>query len=107
MQYYYKLLKIILNKNGIKELRINIKYKFIFIPSLIFIIFYTQYSFSHNKVCVCAIGKEENKYAREFVEHYKKYGIDKIFIYDNNDSNGENFYGILNDYIKSGFVKII
>ena len=74
---------------------------------MLYYIFHTHHSFSHNKVCVCAIGKEENKYAREFVEHYKKYGIDKIFIYDNNDSNGENFYGILNDYIKSGFVKII
>ena len=70
------------------------KYKFIFFVSLIFIILYIHYSFSDIKVCVCAIGKEENKYAREFVEHYKKYGIDKIFIYDNNDSNGENFYEI-------------
>ena len=45
------------------------------------IIFYTHHSFSHNKVCVCAIGKEENKYAREFVEHYKKYGIVMVKIF--------------------------
>ena len=59
------------------------------------------------KVCVCTLGKQENKYAREFVEHYKKYGVDKIFIYDNNDENDERFETVLSDYIKSGFVKII
>ena len=72
---------------------------------LFYCIFYIHYSFSHNKVCVCSIGKEENKYVREFVEHYKKYGIDKIFIYDNNDSNGENFYGILNEILKVDSLK--
>ena len=59
------------------------------------------------KICVCTCGKNENKYVREFVEHYKKYGVDKIFIYDNNDEKGEKFQVILSDYIKTGFVKII
>jgi len=43
------------------------------------------------KVCLCTSGKKENLYAKEFVEHYKKYGVDKIFIYDNNDLNSEYF----------------
>ena len=59
------------------------------------------------KVCVCTCGKEENKYVREFVEFYKKLGIDKIFIYDNNNIDGENFETVLSDYIQKGFVKII
>ena len=59
------------------------------------------------KVCVCTCGKNENKYAREFVDHYKGYGIDKIFIYDNNNDNNENFERVLSDYIKSGFVQVI
>ena len=59
------------------------------------------------KVCVCTLGKQENKYAREFVEHYKKYGVDKMYIYDNNDINGERFEEVLNDYIKSGFIEIL
>ena len=59
------------------------------------------------KVCLCSVAKEENRYVREFVEHYKKYGIDKIYIYDNNDINGEKFEDVINDYIKSGFVEII
>ena len=31
----------------------------------------------------------ENKYIREFVEFYEKHGVDKIFLYDNNDIDGE------------------
>ena len=59
-----------------------------------------------NKVCICAIGKEENKYIKEYVEHYKKIGVDKIFIYDNNDKNGEKFDAILSEYIKEGLIQI-
>ena len=58
-------------------------------------------------VCVCTIGKMENRYIREFVEHYKKYGINKIFLYDNNDINGEKFEDVISDYINNGFVEII
>ena len=58
------------------------------------------------KICVCTCGKNENKYAREFVEHYKRYGIDKIFIYDNNENNDEKFEDVLSDYINNGYVKI-
>ena len=31
-----------------------------------------------DKVCICVIGKEENRYIKEYVEHYKKLGVDKI-----------------------------
>ena len=44
---------------------------------------------------------------REYVEHYIKYGVDKIFIYDNNDLNGEFFETVISDYIKNKYVKII
>jgi hypothetical protein len=59
------------------------------------------------KVCICTIAKQENKYVREFVEHYKNYGVDKIFLYDNNDLDGEFFQQEINNYIKSNFVEII
>ena len=49
----------------------------------------------------------ENKYVREYVEHYKKYEIDKIFIYDNNDINGESFENVLSDFIDNKYVEII
>ena len=36
-----------------------------------------------------------------------KYGVDKIFIYDNNEINGERFDSILADYMKSNYVEIL
>ena len=61
------------------------------------------------KVGLCVIGKNENLYAREFVEHYKKIGYDNIILYDNNDKNdkADKFDDVINDFIKDGFVKII
>ena len=52
------------------------------------------------------IAKNENLYIKEFVEYYKNLGIKKIYLYDNNDINGENFNTILNSYINSKFIKI-
>lgn len=59
------------------------------------------------KVALCAIAKNENLYIREWVEWYNNLGISKIFLYDNNDIDGERFEDVINDYIESGFVEII
>jgi len=59
------------------------------------------------KISVCAIGKDENLYIREWVEWYKNLGITKIFLYDNNDLDGERFEDVIYDYIENGFVEII
>ena len=59
------------------------------------------------KVCICTLGKNENRYIIEFVEYYKKYGVDKIFLYDNNDKNGEAFEEVISKYINNGFVKLL
>ena len=61
---------------------------------------------NNTKVCLCTPAKNENRYIREFVEHYEKYGVDKIFLYDNNDIEGEKFDEILRDYIEKGFVEV-
>ena len=59
------------------------------------------------KVALCAIAKNENLYIREWVEWYKNLGISKIFLYDNNELDGEKFEEVINDYIESGFVEVI
>jgi hypothetical protein len=58
-------------------------------------------------ICLCVIGKKENIYAKEYINHYKKLGYDHIFIYDNNDVNDERFSDVLNSEIQNGFVSII
>lgn len=58
------------------------------------------------KVSVCVIAKMENLYIREFVEYYKALGFDKIYLYDNNDVNGEKFDDVIGDYINDSFVDV-
>ena len=58
-------------------------------------------------ICLCVIGKKENLYALEYINHYKKLGYNHIFIYDNNDINGERFEDVINEYITSNYVSII
>ena len=41
------------------------------------------------------------------MDYYNHLGINKIFLYDNNDIDGENFKDILFIYIKNKFVKLI
>lgn len=61
----------------------------------------------NGKVAVCAIGRLENKYAVEWVEHYNSLGVDKIFIYDNNrPEDGEVFADVLQPYIDNGLVEV-
>ena len=43
------------------------------------------------KVAICTIGKKENLYVKEFINYYVKLGIDKIFIYDDNEPYTEKF----------------
>ena len=60
----------------------------------------------YTKVCICTLGKKENNYIKEYVDHYKALGVDKIFLYDNNDIDDEKFEDVLSDYIKDGFLEI-
>ena len=61
---------------------------------------------SNINVVLCVIAKNENLYIKEFVEYYKNLGIKKIFLYDNNDINGETFNTTLSKYINSDFIKV-
>ena len=83
---------------------------FIFFILIIFIIINIideRNKLKNYKICLCTNGKKENLYVREYVEYYISYGVDKIFIYDNNEENGERFQEVINDYINKGYVEII
>ena len=78
------------------------------IPFLFIKLFLSTHKINESKakICICTLGKEENKYIKEFANHYRALGVDKVFLYDNNDINGENFEEILSEYIKDGFIEI-
>lgn len=57
------------------------------------------------KVALCTMGKNENLYVKEFISYYFKLGIDKIFIYDNNDLNSEKISDMIDSQYKE-YVKI-
>ena len=57
-------------------------------------------------VAVCVVGRQENRYAREWVEHYKKIGVKKMFVYDNRHGDEERLQDVLQDYIDAGLVEL-
>lgn len=59
------------------------------------------------KVAIATMVKMENHYIKEWVEYYFRLGCKKIFIYDNNDINGERLDDVINKYISHKFVEII
>jgi len=59
------------------------------------------------KICICAIGKNENRYIKEFVNYYENIGYKHFFLYDNNDINDERFEDVIQTEIEKGFVSII
>ena len=65
---------------------------------------FRDYKLSNMKICICTLGKNENRYIKDFVEHYKNYGVDKIYLYDNNDLNGERFEDVIGNYINDKYV---
>ena len=84
---------------------ISIILYFLFKPTIIAPYFDNKYL--NITVCICTLGKKENRYIKEWVEHYEKYGVDKIYLYDNNDPDGERFEEVIKDYIDKGFVEVL
>jgi hypothetical protein len=58
-------------------------------------------------VALCAIAKNENKYIKEYVNFYHDIGVSKIFLYDNNDIDGEKYQDDLKEELKRNYVEII
>ena len=80
------------------------KYQYLIIVVILFSFIPKNNKKKETKVCLCSIGKNENRYLNEFITHYKKLGYNHIFIYDNNDINGERMDSIVNN---SDFISII
>jgi len=81
--------------------RKKIKFNFVLLSLFVTIFFYKK----NIKVAICTMGKDENLYVKEFISYYYKLGIDKIFIYDNNDLNSEKISDMIDTRYKN-FVKI-
>ena len=87
-------------KNG-KHLFFSIKTKIFFVLINIFYILLieqTRNNYIQNKnikIALCTMGKNENLYAKEFVEYYLKIGVDHIFIYDDNDPELEKISDVI------------
>jgi len=61
---------------------------------------------SNTTILLIGIGKLENNYIREWVEHHKGIGINKIILCDNNPNDAEKLSEPIKDYIDSNFVEI-
>ena len=106
-EFFFEV-KIRINMSLCNIYNINRNFKVIF---LIFLVFNKFFKFNKKDkkkfICLCVIGKNENLYAKEYINYYKNLGYNHIFIYDNNDINGERFSDILHSEIENGFVSII
>jgi hypothetical protein len=71
------------------------------------ILFHKRFIWKKTKVCLCTIIKNENLYIIDYINHYKALGYNHLYIYDNNDINGENVEDLIKNYIKEGFVTLI
>jgi len=47
------------------------------------------------KVALCTMGRNENLYINEFVEHYLNLGVDTLFLYDDNIEEDKKFKNVL------------
>jgi len=74
------------------------EYKKFFSLLLFFIIILNSFLKQKNyiKIAICTMAKKENLYINEFINYYIKLGIDKIFIYDDNDFNTERIKDKIN-----------
>lgn len=55
-----------------------------------------------NQLVVVAIAKNESEYIREWVAYHKTVGIDRIYLFDNDSTDGMKKY--IQDFIDTGFV---
>ena len=60
-----------------------------------------------SSICMCTSIKNQNIYITEFIQFYQKIGVNKFFLYDNNEENGEQIDLLLKEYTDNNTVEII
>ena len=63
----------------------NVKIIFFLLLVLIYISIHLDLKIKKIKIALCTMAKNENLYAKEFINYYIKLGIDQIYIYDDSD----------------------
>lgn len=63
--------------------------------------------FGRKTSAIVCIAKLENLYIREWVEYHLHLGVDHIYIYDNNDVDGERITDPISDWIAAGKVTVV
>ena len=96
-----------LSRNKFKNLEKIIIYKLLikFILIIISFQFLINKKEKEIKIAICTIGKKENLYVKEYIDYYIKLGVDKIFIYDDNDLNSEKIEDCIDNKYQ-GYIKI-
>lgn len=56
---------------------------------------------------IVAMAKQEKHYIKDWVAYHLRIGFDKIYLYDNNDENGEKYDELLKEYVDADQLKII
>ncbi len=59
------------------------------------------------RFALCCMAKCENDYIREWADYHIKLGFDKIYIYDNNDTDGERLEDVIGDLVRAGKCEIV
>ena len=95
------------NYNDLFIIEINSKNFIKFVLFIIFnIIIYISFflKFNNLKIALCTMGRKENLYVKEFISYYIKLGINKIFIYDDNELNDEKIKNVINPF--NNFIQV-
>ncbi len=88
---------------GIKFLRKRFKIIFYDFFIKIMLLFYNIKKVKEDKkyyISICSIFKNEAKYFEEWLEYHLMIGVDHFYLYNN--FSEDNYYEILEKYIKSG-----
>lgn len=66
-----------------------------------------EYDNLSKEIVVLGMAKNEEHYIKDWVAYHLRIGFDKIYLFDNNDENGERYDDLLSEYVDAGKLKIM